>query len=116
MDKQKILPYVLLHGLLLIYSLGSVCSKMAGRSEFLSFMFLLFYGLTLFILVVYAVAWQQLLRKLPLITAYANRSVTLIWGLLWGALIFKETITVWNVIGALVIISGIYLVVSADGE
>ena len=54
------------------------------------------------------------MKKLPLVTAYANKAITVVWGLLWGMLVFKEKITVFNVVGALVIIFGIYMVVAAD--
>lgn len=113
-DKEKIMPFVQLHILLFLFSLGSVCSKIAGQAEFLSMKFIVFYGLVLVILFGYALVWQQILKKLPLVTAYANKAVTVIWGLLWGTIIFKEQITIWNILGAAIIIFGIYMVVSSD--
>ena len=113
-DKEKIMPFIQLHILLFLFSLGSVCSKIAGGAEFLSIKFIIFYGLVLVSLFGYALVWQQLLKKLPLVTAYANKAVTVIWGLLWGMIIFKEQITIWNILGAALIIFGIYVVVSAD--
>lgn len=113
-DKEKIMPFVQLHILLFLFSLGSVCSKIAGQAEFLSVKFIIFYGLVLVILFGYALVWQQILKKLPLVTAYANKAVTVIWGLLWGTIIFKEQITIWNILGAAIIIFGIYMVVSSD--
>lgn len=89
---------------------------MAGGTEFLSFSFVLLYGLVLLNLFVYAIVWQQIIKKLPLVTAYANKAVTVIWGLIWGMLIFKETITIWNIVGAIIIIFGIYMVVRADAD
>ena len=76
--------------------------------------FIIFYGIVLVILFGYALVWQQLLKKLPLVTAYANKAVTVIWGLLWGTVIFKEKITLFNLLGAALIILGIYVVVKAD--
>ena len=74
----------------------------------------MWYFAVLLIMAVYAVIWQQILKKLPLTVAYANKPVSLIWGMVWGTLIFKETIT-WNMIlGAVIIFAGIYLVVTAD--
>ena len=108
------MPFVQLHILLFLFSLGSVCSKIAGQAEFLSMKFIVFYGLVLVILFGYALVWQQILKKLPLVTAYANKAVTVIWGLLWGTIIFKEQITIWNILGAAIIIFGIYMVVSSD--
>lgn len=116
MKKENIKLYLYLHMLLLIYSLGAVCSKVAGKSAVLSFSFVFFYGLVMLDLFIYAIVWQQILKKLPLVTAYANKAVTVIWGILWGMLIFKETITIWNIIGALIIILGIYMVVKADAN
>lgn len=113
---KKIKPFLSLHILLLVYSLGAVCSKMAGKAEFLSTRFFFFYGLVLLNLFVYAIVWQQILKKLPLVTAFANKAVTVIWGMLWGMLIFKEKITIWNVLGAAIIMIGIFLVVNADEE
>ena len=112
--KETTKRYLYLHGLLLFYSLASVCSKLAGQKSFLSAGFILFYGLVLLILFVYAIAWQQILKRFSLVGAYANKAVTVIWGLLWGFLIFRETITWKNIVGAVIIIVGIYLVVSEN--
>ena len=107
---------VILHLLLAVYSLTGVASKFAAREEFLSSKFILYYGLVLFGLFVYAFVWQQLIKHMPLITAYANKGVTVIWGIVWGYLIFSEQITVRKLIGAAVIICGIVLIVTADGK
>lgn len=116
MNRENIKSLVSLHILLFVYSLGAIFSKLAGYQNFLSIYFILLYGLVLVDLFVYAIVWQQILKKLPLVTAYANKAITVIWGLLWGMLVFKETLTIWNIVGAIVIIIGIYLVVRADAE
>lgn len=110
----KLRSYLLLHLLLLLYSLGGVCSKFAGRAELFSSSFFLFYGLVLLDMCIYAVVWQQILKKMPLVTAYANKAVTVIWGLIWGLLIFGEQITIQKIIGIFVIFIGILLVVYSD--
>ena len=104
--------YLLLHGALLLYSTGSIYSKLAAAESFLSPRFLLFYGLTLVNLVIYAVLWQQILKRFPLMVAFANKAVVIVWGILWGALIFQETITWKMIIGALVIMAGVIVVVT----
>lgn len=48
--------------------------------------------------------------------AYANKPVTLIWGIIWGKLIFDEKITWSMILGACIIFAGIYLVTSGDKE
>ena len=114
MEESKVKSYMYLHILLFIYSLGAVCSKMAGGETFLSFNFIMLYGLVLADLFIYAIVWQQILKHLPLVTAYANKAITVIWGLVWGKLIFKENITIYNIVGSIVIIVGIYMVVSEN--
>lgn len=113
-NKTKIKYFIALHIELLLFSLGGVCTKMASQYEFLSFWFVFFYGLVILNLGVYAIVWQQIIKKLPLNTAYSNKAITIVWGILWGFLFFKEQIT-WNmIVGALIVIVGVVLVVRAD--
>ena len=113
---------LLLHISLLFSSQSGVCSKKASgyTDHIFSLPFIFWFGLVFVIMFGYAIIWQQILKRMPLTVAYANRPVTLIWGIVWGALIFGERIT-WNMIaGAAVIFAGIYLVTSdnagKDGE
>lgn len=112
MKSKKWKDYLLLHGALLLYSTGSFYSKTAAGKEFLSPAFCLFYGLMLLNLVIYAVLWQQILKRFPLTVAFANKAVVIVWGILWGALVFHETITLRMVIGAIIIILGVVVVVT----
>ena len=94
--------------------MSGICSKMAAQQEFLSFWFIFWYGLVILNLGIYAIVWQQIIKYLPLTTAYANKAVTIAWGILWGALFFGETVK-WNmIIGAVIVILGVVLVVRAD--
>lgn len=112
--KSMLLIFLVLHVSLMFSSLSGVCSKMAANEDFLSLRWAFFYGLALFIMFAYAIVWQQVLKRLPLSVAYANKPVSLAWGMLWGVLIFRETVT-WNmIVGALIIFVGICIVVSAD--
>ena len=104
--------YLLLHILLLMYSFCGVFSKLASKYEFLSFKFILFYGLSIFILGIYAIFWQQILKRFKLTTAFFNKSITIIWGMLWGFLIFNEKIKINMILGAIVVLIGIGFVVS----
>ncbi len=113
-NKKKIL--ILLHILLLIYSLLGICSKLAAQEEFLSFKFCLFYFVVILNLGIYAICWQQIIKRLPLVTAFANKAITVAWGILWGMLFFHEKITVNKIIGAVIIIVGIVLVVTDTEE
>ena len=108
--------YFLLHLLLLLYACSSLFSKMASGQEFLSKKYIICYCLVFLVLMIYAVFWQIILKKIPLNVAMANKAVTVIWGIVFGILFFHETITLQNVIGAIVIIAGIIIVVTADKE
>lgn len=108
--------YLLLHISLLFSSLSGVCSKMASgyTDRIFSLQFIFWFGLVFVIMFGYAVIWQQILKRMPLTVAYANRPVTLIWGIIWGALIFEEKVT-WNmIVGAVIIFAGVYLVTSEN--
>ena len=112
--KDKIKWFVILHMIILVYSLNSICSKTAAQYDFLSFKWIIFFGIVICILGFYAIAWQQVLKHLPLITTYANKAVTTLWGLVWGFIVFHEQITIQKVVGAAIVIVGVYLVVSGD--
>lgn len=109
---KKIKPYLILNLILLFYSLGSICSKTASGKQFFSFEYILFYGLSLLTLAVYALMWQQIIKKVPLNIAYANKAITLVWGMVWGAVIFKEHISLSNIIGAVIVLAGVILMVT----
>ena len=114
MAKERIKSYILLHMVLLLYSMGGICSKLAAGQSFLSLKFILFYGILLLNLAVYALLWQQILKRLPLVTAYANKAMGLLWSIVWAILIFNETITIKNVIGVLIVIIGTIIVNNED--
>lgn len=112
MDKSKIKSYVLLHSIVLVYSMSTVFSKKAALTEFLSMRFIILYGLVLVCMGIYAIVWQQVIKKLPLNVAFANKSVTVIWGMLWGSIFFHEIITPKMILGALVVIIGVVVVIT----
>lgn len=100
---------ILLQAVFFIYSINSIVAKLASLQESFSFMFLMLYGLELVILGIYAVLWQQIIKKFELSVAYANKAVTLIWGMIWGSLLFEEKITGSKVTGILLVIVGIVI-------
>ena len=59
---------------------------------------------------VYAIFWQQNLKRFPVNVAYAHSAVYNIWSLIWAVLIFSETINRGNIIGTFLIIAGILLI------
>ena len=109
MKKNNFPSFFLMHAGFLIYSFYTVLGKIAAKYDFLSLPFCLFYCILIFILFVYAILWQQVLKVIPLSFATANKASTIVWGMLWSFLFFQEEITLKKVIGAIIIISGIIL-------
>ena len=114
--KDKLKLYLALHLFLMLYSTGGIISKLAGQQAFLSLPFLLLYGGEILILAFYAIGWQQFIKRLPLSVAYANKAVTIVWGCVWGVLVFHEHLSVGKVIGSLLVLCGVLLYGYADGS
>ena len=56
---------------------------------------------------IYAMLWQQVLKRIELGTAYMFKGTSLIFTMLIAALLFGEAITIPNIIGSVIIIVGI---------
>ena len=116
MDKKKKLALLTLHLILALYSVCGVFSKMASKSSFLSIDFCLYYCGIILLLGIYAIVWQQVIKELPLTVAFANKAVTVLWGIIWGIMLFNENIALIQFIGASLIITGIILFSIDAGE
>ena len=105
---------LLLHATLLLYAVVSVLGKIAGLHLALkeTTAALLFLGLEFGTLAVYAVLWQQTLKRMPLSFAYSNKAVCTLWAYLFGLLFFGENLTWGKGIGLAVVLAGVWLVVS----
>lgn len=104
-SRAKIL--ILLSVSLLIQSLSSVFIKYAGKYETFSREFLFYYALAIGCLGVFAIMWQFLLEMIPLTTAYLRKGILYILILIWSVILFKEQVTINNIIGSIIIIAGI---------
>lgn len=91
----------------IVYSCESLFSKLASTYESLSLPFLIFFGLVIVALGIYAVLWQKILEFMPLNIAYLCKSSTIVIILVMSNLIFNENITVYNIIGAGLIFLGL---------
>lgn len=107
---------IALHVLLLFYSLSGIFSKNAAYQPFLSVPFILLYGGMLAVLFIYAIGWQQIIKRLPLTVAFANKAITVVWGMVWGVLFFGEQINIQMIIGAALVIAGIVWYSIEDGK
>ncbi len=90
-----------------VYSLSTVAGNLAGQSPFLSRNYIIYFGLEFIILAIYAVLWQQVIKRFQLSIAYCNKSVTLLWSMLWNFIIFSQGITPGKVAGVLLVMAGV---------
>ena len=109
MKKSNLKIILLLHLLLTVYSVSGIFSKLAASESFLSGRFILLYACVVAILGIYAIGWQQIIKRLPLTTAFANKAVCTIWGSIWGIILFNESLSIGKVIGIVLIVVGIVL-------
>ena len=116
MNKSKIKTLFLLHIMLMIYSMSGIGSKMESKQEFLSTEFCFYYAMIIILLGFYAIGWQQIIKRLPLTMAFANKAVTIVWGIIWGVVFFDEAITAGKIIGAILVIIGVVIYAKSDGE
>ncbi len=118
MKKKKIgiVDFLQLQGAVIVYSLSTVAAKLASEHEFLSFWYLFFFAMDFFILAVYAIIWQQMIKKFQLSIACANKAVTLLWSMLWNFIIFSTGITPWKVVGVLLVVVGVVVMNSEAGS
>ncbi len=114
--KSKVKILILLHIMLMIYSMSGICSKLASGENFLSIKFCFYYGLIIFLLGFYAIGWQQIIKRLPLTTAFANKAVTIIWGIIWGLFFFSEPITFGKMAGAVLVVLGVVIFAYSEKE
>lgn len=101
---------ILLQAVVVIYTSTSIIGKLAADTEVMSFKFIMFYGLDVFFLGIYAICWQQMIKRFDLSVAYANRAMALLWTGLWAVVIFKDTLTVKQIIGIVVVVIGTVII------
>lgn len=110
--KWKMRDLFILQAVVMIYTFATVIGKFAADSADGQnrLRFLLLYGAEIAVLGIYAILWQQMIRKIELSVAYANRGMALLWSLLWAVLLFGEQITPQKICGVAFVIAGIVIV------
>ncbi|MBQ9685556.1 MAG: EamA family transporter [Oscillospiraceae bacterium] len=103
-----------LQGAVVIYSFADICAKLASAHPFLTLPYVLWIGTEVLVLGVYALCWQQIIKKVDISVAYSNRAAAIVWTTLWAALVFHEHISVQNVLGIGILFAGIWMV-NRDG-
>lgn len=109
MKKIGLKQIILLQAIIVIYTVSSVMAKFASAGETLE-RIILFFGLDLLFLAIYAVCWQQMIKIFPLSVAYANRAMALLWSAVWAKIIFGEQISTRQMLGIVLVIVGTMII------
>ena len=113
---KNIYKYIILLVINFIFSTVSIFTRIAAEYEFLSIQYLCMLIVAIFILGVYALSWQQIIKQMPISDAYMFKGTSIVFVLLLSSFIFDEIITWPNVVGSIIIILGIALFAKADKE
>ena len=101
--------YLALIGVNCVYACTGIFTKMASRQEMMSWPYLLWIVGAIGVMGIYALLWQQVIKRIPLSMAYMFKGTGLIFGLLIAWAVLGECITPNNIIGAAIIVVGIAL-------
>ena len=99
MKKINWIQIIKIQAIIFLYSIISILSKIA--SSFLEkdiWMVMVILLIMLIVLASYAFLWQKLLKKVDLSIAYVNKGMLLFWSMIWSVVIFREEITILNII------------------
>lgn len=114
MKKIGLKQILLLQAIVVIYTVSGIMAKFSSAGENLE-KIILFFGLDLMFLGIYAICWQQMIKIFPLSVAYANRAMALLWSAVWAKIIFGEQIGVKQMLGIAFVVLGT-LVINTDKE
>lgn len=109
-QKISLKNILVLQAVVIVYTLSSVVAKLATGEEVFSFAFFLFYGLEIAILGIYAILWQQMIKRFDLSVAYANRAMAILWSAVWAVVLFRDTIELKQLIGIAFVVFGTVIV------
>ena len=92
--------------IVIIYTINSIIAKFATGAKPLSLGFFAFYVAEVAVLGIYAICWQQMIKRFDLSIAYANRSMAILWTALWSVVIFHESLSIKQIIGIVLVVIG----------
>ena len=109
MKQTGIKQIILLQVIVAIYTVSGIMAKFASAAETLE-KIILFFGLDLLFLGIYAICWQQMIKIYPLSVAYANRAMALLWSAVWAMIIFGEQISGRQMAGIALVVAGTIII------
>ena len=108
--KNQLKNIILLQGVVVVYTFSGIMSKKASENGDNLIKFLFFFAMEFVILALYAVLWQQMIKRFELSVAYANRSMAILWSMLWAVVFFGDHITWKNILGILLVLLGTIII------
>lgn len=105
------LRYCSLVAVNLLYASVMLFTRSAAEYDFISWQYILWFIGAVVVMGVYAVCWQQILRRTELSMAYMFKGMSIVFVMLLAYIFFDEAITWNNLLGAAIIILGIALYV-----
>lgn len=106
---RKWIIYIVLIGINMLYACVSIFTKYASQQEFMSWKYMLGVIAAIGVMGVYAILWQQVLKRIELSMAYMFKGTSIVFVMLLAYILFSEQITWNNIVGTIIIISGIVL-------
>jgi len=116
MKNNTFLTFILMHFGFLLYSFYTVLGKIAAKYNSFSTKWCIYYCLIICLLALYAILWQQVLKKITLSVAICNKAITIVWGMTFSHFLFNEEITLKKIIAVCVILAGIILLSISDNK
>ena len=96
--------------IIIIYTISGVMAKFAAASVEAPLRMLMFLALEFAVLAIYAVFWQQMIKRFELSVAYANRAMAILWSMIWAVIFFHEEITFRNILGVFIVLVGTMII------
>lgn len=93
----------------LVYTSVGLFTKTAATEEQFSLFYCLYFFCAVLVMGVYAILWQQVLKRIVLSTAYMFKGLTIVFVMLMAYSFFGEPISLHNIFGSLIIVLGIIL-------
>lgn len=114
MKKKEWISILILQGLNILFSLSAVAVKFTSifweKYGILSKEVIGGMLVVLMLMAGYAFFWQKILTRIPLTIAYLNKGTIIFWTLLWSSVFFSERVTLMNIVGIIIVFTGIGLV------
>ena len=123
-SRQWLMLTLKLQPVIILYTLVSVCSKLASRhlpqktetgifeyaiSCMTNVRLIGLLAAMVILLGLYAIIWQRVIKEGKLSVIYANKGAAVLWGQIAAVLLFSEHIGFYNVLGIVIIFTGILL-------